>query len=150
MGRHCGWLGLWAAIAAGADWLFIPEDPPGPDWEHIMCAHLAKASKRVTRGHVARRAADIRFCALLWKPPSQAKSTGKRRLLIVVAEGAVDLNGAPIHAEAVRAAIESNVKIETRTTVLGHTQRGGTASFYDRCLVSHKPWEHLSLRLRAH
>lgn len=81
---------------------------------------------------------------------SQAKSTGKRRLLIVVAEGAVDLNGAPIHAEAVRAAIEANVKIETRTTVLGHTQRGGTASFYDRCLVSRKPraGTHLAAVLR--
>jgi 6-phosphofructokinase 1 len=44
MGRHCGWLALWAALAAGADWLFIPEAPPeGDDWAAAMCAQLAKA-----------------------------------------------------------------------------------------------------------
>ena len=67
--------------------------------------------------------------------PKQIKATGKRRLLVIVAEGAVTNRGEPIVADAVRAAIEANVHIEARTTVLGHTQRGGTASYYDRCMV---------------
>jgi 6-phosphofructokinase 1 len=56
-------------------------------------------------------------------------------LLVIVAEGAVTNKGEPIHADAVRAAIEATVHIESRTTVLGHIQRGGHASFYDRCMV---------------
>ena len=43
MGRNCGWLALWAALAAGADWLFIPEAPPEFDqWQIRMCDKLAR------------------------------------------------------------------------------------------------------------
>jgi len=38
MGRHCGWLALLAGIATGADFIFIPENPPASDdWESEMC-----------------------------------------------------------------------------------------------------------------
>ena len=33
MGRHCGYLALMSAIAGGADYVFIPENPPDPGWE---------------------------------------------------------------------------------------------------------------------
>lgn len=36
MGRHCGWLALNACLAAAADYLFIPEDPPQDGWEEAM------------------------------------------------------------------------------------------------------------------
>lgn len=42
MGRHCGWLALMAAIATGADWLFIPERPPREGWEDDMCSIIMK------------------------------------------------------------------------------------------------------------
>lgn len=44
MGRHCGWLALMAAIATGADWLFIPERPPRDGWENDMCSIIMKVS----------------------------------------------------------------------------------------------------------
>lgn len=44
MGRHCGWLALMSAISTGADWLFIPENPPRDGWEHDMCSIITRAS----------------------------------------------------------------------------------------------------------
>ena len=41
MGRNCGYLALMAAIAVGADWVFIPEVPPQcEDWERELCETL--------------------------------------------------------------------------------------------------------------
>jgi 6-phosphofructokinase 1 len=42
MGRDCGWLALNAAIAVGADWVFIPEKPPGKNWVEEMVTQLKK------------------------------------------------------------------------------------------------------------
>jgi 6-phosphofructokinase 1 len=45
MGRHCGWLALLAGIATGADYIFIPEQPPKSDnWEEEMCSVLKAVS----------------------------------------------------------------------------------------------------------
>jgi len=45
MGRHCGWLALMAAIATGADYMFIPERPPtAEDWQASMCSVLSRVS----------------------------------------------------------------------------------------------------------
>ena len=40
MGRHCGYLALVAALGSDADWVFLPESPPGPGWEEQLCAKL--------------------------------------------------------------------------------------------------------------
>ena len=45
MGRHCGWLALNAWLSVGADWLFIPENPPKEGWEDEMCSVLSKVTK---------------------------------------------------------------------------------------------------------
>ena len=37
MGRHCGWLALMAGLSTGADFIFIPEQPPPEDWRKSMC-----------------------------------------------------------------------------------------------------------------
>ena len=42
MGRHCGWLALMASVSTGADFLFIPENPPDKDWEDQMCGIIGK------------------------------------------------------------------------------------------------------------
>jgi len=52
--------------------------------------------------------------------------------MVIVSEGAVDKNGKPIKSEAVRQVIEERIKIETRVTILGHVQRGGSPSAFDR------------------
>lgn len=47
MGRHCGWLALMAAVATGADFLFIPEKPREDNWKEEMCQVI----KQVTAPH---------------------------------------------------------------------------------------------------
>lgn len=106
MGRHCGYLALMGALASGADWVLIPENPPNLDnWEEKMCAIL-----------------------------SEGRKIGRRDSIVVVAEGAQDRKGNPITAQMVKEALERYLDEEARVTVLGHVQRGGTPSAYDRVL----------------
>lgn len=42
MGRHCGWLALMAGVSTGADFIFIPENPPEEGWETQMCNIISK------------------------------------------------------------------------------------------------------------
>lgn len=55
--------------------------------------------------------------------------------IIIVAEGAIDRDGNPITAEDVRATVVKQLNQDTRITVLGHVQRGGNPSAFDRVLV---------------
>lgn len=65
----------------------------------------------------------------------QERSTGQRLNIIIVAEGAIDRDGEPITAEKVRQVVVENLQQDTRITVLGHVQRGGNPSAFDRVLV---------------
>ena len=105
MGRHCGWLALMASISTGADYVFIPEKPPGEGWADQMC--------RIVKAHRAR---------------------GKRRTIVIIAEGAHDVNLAKITPNQVKDILTEHLQLDTRVTILGHTQRGGQACFYDRWL----------------
>lgn len=55
--------------------------------------------------------------------------------IIIVAEGATDRDGNPITAELVRKTVVEQLNQDTRITVLGHVQRGGNPSAFDRVLV---------------
>ncbi len=104
MGRRCGYLALMSGLATGADWVLIPESPPMvDDWEATMCDVLLKG-----------------------------RAAGRRDSIVIVAEGAQDKNGNPITSQQVKDIIESITGEETRVTVLGHVQRGGSPSAFDR------------------
>ncbi|XP_035729276.1 ATP-dependent 6-phosphofructokinase-like isoform X4 [Vespa mandarinia] len=105
MGRHCGYLALVAAICSEADYVFIPEWPPERDWPNKLCKKLL-----------------------------QERLTGQRLNIIIVAEGAVDRNGDPITAAKVHKVVVDKLQQDTRITVLGHVQRGGNPSAFDRVL----------------
>ncbi|XP_063715352.1 ATP-dependent 6-phosphofructokinase, muscle type-like [Symsagittifera roscoffensis] len=105
MGRHCGYLALVSAIASAADWLFIPEEPPEDGWEDRMCEKL-----------------------------ETARLYARRLGIIIVAEGAADKHGKPITAEHVKEVITKRTTQDTRVTILGHVQRGGNPSAFDRLL----------------
>jgi 6-phosphofructokinase 1 len=106
MGRRCGYLALMGAMAGGADWVFIPENPPDMDnWEDKMCQVM----------HLGREA-------------------GRRDIIVVVAEGAQDRHGKPITSSYIKEVLESRLGEDTRITVLGHVQRGGAPSAFDRNL----------------
>jgi 6-phosphofructokinase 1 len=106
MGRHCGYLALMSAVATGADWLFIPERPPeAGQWETEMLAAL-----------------------------KAGRAAGRRDAIVVVAEGATDREGRPITSQHLREVLEAGLGESVRLTVLGHVQRGGAPSAFDRNL----------------
>jgi 6-phosphofructokinase 1 len=106
MGRACGYLALMSAMATGADWVLIPESPPDvADWEARMCEVLV----------AGRRA-------------------GRRDSIVIVAEGAQDRKGKPITCAYVKSVLEERLGEDVRVTILGHVQRGGAPSAFDRNL----------------
>jgi 6-phosphofructokinase 1 len=106
MGRRSGYLALMAALATGAGWCLIPESPPDvEDWESKMCEVL----------HAARAA-------------------GRRQNIVILAEGATDRNGNRITADYVQNVIKERLHEDVRITILGHVQRGGSPSAFDRNL----------------
>jgi 6-phosphofructokinase 1 len=120
MGRHAGWIAFYSGIAGGADAILVPERPF--DVEEL-CAHLER-----------------RF------------ALGRHFGIVVVSEGAMPVGG-DIEAvggqvdefgharlggvgQRLEAEIEQRTGYETRTTVLGHIQRGGTPTAFDRVLAT--------------
>ena len=130
MGRYAGWLALGAGLASGSDIILIPEIPFSMDAVATHC--------------VARR----RF--------------GKGFTIIAVGEGAIPVGGEaivdkvvedspdPIRlggvAKTIADSIESTTHLDSRAIVLGHVQRGGTPTAFDRVLATlfgHRAFEML-------
>jgi len=103
MGRNCGYLALAAALCGGGDYLLIPEVPPEDHWEQTMVDQLKRS-----------------------------RQAGHKDSIVVVAEGAKTRDGQPITTNQVRETLEQGLNEEVRVTILGHVQRGGTPSAYDR------------------
>ena len=103
MGRNCGYLALMSAIAAGASIVFIPEAPPVENWERSICT-LLEASRKA----------------------------GRHDHIIIVAEGARDRSGKLITSAYIQEVLDKRLHIESRITILGHVQRGGAPSAFDR------------------
>ncbi|TMQ67275.1 MAG: 6-phosphofructokinase [Candidatus Eisenbacteria bacterium] len=123
MGRHAGWIALCSGIAGGADMILIPEFPI-PFHE---------------------------ICEAIWRRHER----GKNFSIVVVAEGALlaDEAGNPLHVQtekrdafghvrlggigaSLAEKIEETTGYETRYSVLGHIQRGGSPTAFDRVLGS--------------
>jgi 6-phosphofructokinase 1 len=120
MGRYTGWIALEAGIAGGADVILIPEQPFDID---EVCEHIKRRQKR-----------------------------GANFSIVVVAEGAKPKGGVEItygdsvdefgHARLggvgyyLGREIENRTGIETRVVMLGHLQRGGSPTAFDRILAT--------------
>ena len=107
MGRHCGYLALMSAIAGNAAYVLIPEWPPDPGWERELCEIIRSG-----------------------------REAGRRHSVVVVAEGARDSANQPITSEYVRQLLEKQLGGDIRVTTLGHVQRGGVPSAFDRWMSS--------------
>lgn len=120
MGRHVGWIATHAGIAGGAAVILVPEEPF--DIEEV-CEHLR-------RRHAKGRLASIVVVAEGAKPVDGS---------LVVTSGAKDQFG---HerlggiGNVVAEEIEARTGIESRVTILGHVQRGGTPTAFDRMLAT--------------
>ncbi len=120
MGRYAGWIALEAGLAGGGDVILIPEIP----------FHMEKVCAKI----------------------SERAAQGKRFSLVVVAEGAKAVGGELVVARQVNDAsdpvrlggiaawvgnrIEDMIGIESRFTILGHVQRGGSPTPFDRILAT--------------
>jgi phosphofructokinase-like protein len=120
MGRHAGHIAVWSGIAGGATMILIPEEPFDIDQ---VCDALIRRHEK-----------------------------GKYASIVVVAEGAVPREGTMSlvsgevdqfgHvrlggiANALATEIEARTSYETRVTILGHIQRGGTPTAFDRVLAT--------------
>ncbi len=67
---------------------------------------------------------------------SVRRALGTRHSTVIVAEGALDSEGNKITANDVKDTIEKLSGLETRVTVLGHIQRGGVPSAFDRSMAT--------------
>ena len=104
MGRNCGYLALISALSSGADYVFIPERPPeSDDWAEELC-------EKITTN----------------------KKAGKKKSLVLIAEGAKDKNGTPIRSYDVVDELKKRINEDARLTILGHVQRGGAPTAFDR------------------
>jgi 6-phosphofructokinase 1 len=132
MGRRAGWIALYAGVAGGGDIILIPEIP------YALEAVMAKVEER--------------------------KKLGKRFSIVVVAEGARPRGGDIVIRKIVEKSIdpvrlggvgfvlgdqlERRTGDETRTVVLGHLQRGGSPTAYDRVLATELGAEAVELVVR--
>jgi len=120
MGRHAGWIATYAGIAGGAAEVLIPEEPFDID---EVCRNL-KA-----------RHAKGRFASIVVVAEGAVPAEGSMAL----ASPEVDQFGHPRLggiANILAAEIEHRTGFETRVTILGHIQRGGTPTAFDRVLAT--------------
>lgn len=116
MGRHAGWVALYTAIAAGADYVCLPERPVDVKdmAAKLKAAHAVKKVALV----VASEAVDI---------PGEKKDEKLDEFgHMILKERGV--------AERLTKIIEAETGIETRSAVIGHIQRGGGPTLFDRML----------------
>jgi 6-phosphofructokinase 1 len=124
MGRHTGWIAVMSGIAGGADVILIPEQPITV--EHA-CAELRKRHDRGKSFSIVVVSEGYKLTF----------DSGEEREVTQQAEldqfGHVRLGGV---GEQLAQEIEANTGFETRVTVLGHVQRGGSPTARDRVLAT--------------
>jgi 6-phosphofructokinase 1 len=120
MGRHAGWIATYAGIAGGAAVILVPEEPFDID----------EVAELLKRRHERGRYASIVVVAegAVPKEGTMVVQSGE-----VDAFGHVRLGGI---GQLLAEEIEKRTGFETRVTVLGHIQRGGTPTAFDRVLAT--------------
>ena len=124
MGRHTGWIAVMSGIAGGADVILIPEQPISVE---EACAELRK---RHDRGKNFSIVVVSEGYKLTYESGEQREVAQEAALDQF---GHVRLGGV---GEQLAAEIEERTGYETRVTVLGHVQRGGSPTARDRILAT--------------
>jgi 6-phosphofructokinase 1 len=123
MGRHAGWIATYSGMAGGADYILIPERPFEVD-------HVADAIKR-------RHKRGKSFSIIVVAEGAKFKKKKGRELVLASQEkdafGHVKLGGI---GTVLANEIEALTGFESRAVVLGHIQRGGSPTAFDRILAT--------------
>lgn len=125
MGRHAGWIAMHAGIAGGADLILIPE-------KEIKVNEIIRVMEdRRKRGRT--------FSIIVVAEGAKISESDQKEGLMILQDQKLDAFGhvrlggiASVLAEI----IEKKTGVETRATILGHVQRGGSPTAYDRVLGS--------------
>lgn len=140
MGHNAGWLALGAGIAGGADVILIPEIPF--DLEAVAGA-IRKRKQRGTNFSIvavaegALSVADYARYSLLKQEKSEAKEKGDTKGLKKVEESLLEFTvKRSNNTFRLSQELEKMTGLESRVTILGHYQRGGTPSAADRLLAT--------------
>jgi 6-phosphofructokinase 1 len=120
MGRHAGWIATYSGIAGGADVILIPERPIDID---TVCEHI-------TRRH---RTRDVNFSIVVVAEGAKLGAGESKTSDKLDEFGHIRLGGI---GQQIAELIEKKTGFETRSTVLGHIQRGGTPTAFDRVLAT--------------
>jgi len=127
MGRHTGWIAVKAGIAGGADLILIPEIP----------LSLKEVCDIIKKRHGRGKNFSIVVVAEGAKLPTAAHDDDEGTGEVILQQGSTDAFGhvrlGGIGTELARI-LEQETGFETRVTVLGYTQRGGTPTAFDRVL----------------
>jgi ATP-dependent phosphofructokinase / diphosphate-dependent phosphofructokinase len=122
MGRHTGWIATYSGMAGGADAILVPERPFDID----------EVCDRVRRRHARGRTFSIVVVA-------EGAQPGDANHLAISEDQATDQFG-HVRLGGIAVTLESEIErrtgYETRMTILGHVQRGGTPIAYDRVLAT--------------
>jgi len=121
MGRHTGWIATIAGIAGGADDILIPEEP----------FDIAEVCRRLKERYERGKTFGIIVVAEGAKPKDKESYITANQEIDEF--GHVRLGGI---GHYLAEEIEKRMNVETRVTVLGHIQRGGTPTAYDRVLAT--------------
>jgi len=119
MGRHAGWLALWGGLAGGADVILVPEEPFDTNEVCNILKKKRAAGKKYSIVGVAEGAL-----------PKDAKDFVTKDKTID-SFGHIKLGGI---GKALAEEIEKRTGFETREVILGHLQRGGSPTAFDRVL----------------
>ena len=117
MGRHAGWVALFTGMASGADWTLIPEEKTDIK---KMCQHLQDVYKKNKYASVV-----VSEGVILPGIDVEKESLDQFGHMILRNRGVGNL---------LADLIKKNTGIETRHAVIGHIQRGGSPTLFDRIL----------------
>ena len=120
MGRHAGWIAVYSGMAGGADAILVPERP----------YEIEEVCARVQRRHDGGRTFSIIVVSEGAKSAGEDQSTTHEG---TDAFGHARLGGIAVSLEH---EIGDRTGFESRVTILGHVQRGGTPTAYDRVLAT--------------
>lgn len=137
MGNSAGWLTLGAGIAGGADVILLPEIPYDVNMISAAIKRRARAGKRFSIVAVAEGAISKEDAKVVAELKKQLAATEGEQERDQLEEKIRRLEGARVgHSVKLTQEIEEITGQESRLTILGHLQRGGTPSSFDRLLAT--------------
>ena len=140
MGHRAGWLALGAGIAGGADVILLPEMPYSLQQVADAITERVKSGKNFSIVAVAEGAMSIEDAALVRAIEQRIESAGSGGDRKARKQAKTELKafeaGAGGHTLKLARQLEELTGLESRPTILGHLQRGGTPSAADRLLAT--------------